>query len=81
MTSRITINSSGTGRLTVRTTPKNRISINNMAGAGQGTGAQYLTQLRDVDATELANNNTLVYDAVSGKFVVEDLPIINGGEF
>jgi hypothetical protein len=72
----------------VKTQPKNRISINNqqhgtihVATSALGGGAKRLVDLIDVDATHLADNETLVYDAVSGKFVVEILPIVNGGTF
>lgn len=40
-----------------------------------------LVNLTDVDASDVDNNETLVYDDVSGKFVVKELPIINGGTF
>ena len=66
--------------LTVTSTPKNRILINNRTG-GAGGGAETIIQLKDVDATHLANNETLVYNEVSGKFVVETIPVISGGEF
>jgi site-specific recombinase XerD len=66
-------------KITVRTTPRNRILINTLNGAG--SGVQELVQLKDVDASNIANNDTLVYNEASGKFVVEELPIINGGDF
>lgn len=43
-------------------------------------GTQLVT-LTDVDATSVDNNETLVYDEITGKFVVKVLPIINGGTF
>ena len=67
-------------KIVVTSTPKNRILINTFNGAGGG-GAQLLTQLKDVDASHVANNETVVYDAASGKFKIEELPIVNGGEF
>ncbi len=74
-------------KVLVNSTPKNRVSINNQqrenirtVGIG-GSGAQYLTQLSDVDATNSDNNETLVYDASSGKYVIKELPIVNGGTF
>lgn len=66
-------------KIIVRTTPKNRVLINT-GGAG-GIGVDTLRKLKDVDATHLVDNETIVYDEASGKFVVEELPIINGGEF
>lgn len=50
----------------------NTISVN---------AATQLVNLTDVDASDLDNNETLVYDDVSGKFVVKEIPIINGGTF
>ena len=66
-------------KIVVTTTPKNRILINTFNAPG--AGAHNLVQLKDVDATHISNNETLVYNEASGKFVVEELPIINGGEF
>ena len=43
--------------------------------------ATSLVNLTDVDATSVDNNETLVYDQGSGKFVVKELPIVNGGTF
>ena len=40
-----------------------------------------ITELTDVDASDVDNNETLVYDEVSGKFVIKELPIIDGGIF
>lgn len=40
-----------------------------------------LTELTDVDASDVDNNETIVYDTTSGKFVVKEIPIINGGTF
>ena len=65
----------------VTTTPKNRITINTGGGGGGLSSIDTLVELRDVDASILANNETVVYDQVSGKFVVKVLPIINGGTF
>jgi len=67
-------------KIVVTTTPKNRILINTFNGAGGG-GVQELVQLKDVDASHIANNETVVYDEQSGKFVIEALPILDGGEF
>lgn len=40
-----------------------------------------LKTLKDVDASDSNTNETLVYDEVSGKFIVKTLPVINGGTF
>ena len=69
-------------KIVVTTTPKNRILINTFNGSGGGGGGvQNLTQLKDVDASDIDDNETVVYDAASGKFKIEELPLINGGEF
>jgi hypothetical protein len=68
-------------KIVVTSTPKNRILINTFNGTGGGGGVQNFTQLKDVDASDADDKETVVYDAASGKFVVEELPIINGGEF
>ena len=73
----------------VKTPPKNRISINNqqrgsvkyVSTTGGGGGVKRLVDLQDVDATHLESNETLVYDEASGKYIVKELPIINGGTF
>lgn len=70
-------------KITVTSTPKNRILINNRTG-GLGGGSSTIdtiVELKDVDASSLDNNETLVYDEVSDKFVVKELPIVNGGTF
>lgn len=75
-------------KITVRTTPKNRISINSpqrqslkTVSVGVGSSIDTLKELRDVDTSDLDNNETLVYDATSDKFIIKELPIINGGTF
>ena len=78
--------------ITVRTTPRNRISINTqqkgvvrvgstgLTGAGVGAIRKF-ADLDDVDATSVDNNETIVYDSQKEKFVVKELPVLNGGEF
>lgn len=77
-------------KITVTTTPKNRISINTQqkgivkkvsVGQGNSAGKNRLVELVDVDAAQLENNNTLVYDTSSEKFIVKELPIVDGGNF
>ena len=40
-----------------------------------------LSALNDIDASSPDNNETLVYDESTGKYVVKTLPIISGGTF
>lgn len=76
-------------RITVTTQPKNRISINSpqrtsitsVGVIGGPGGVEYLGGLKDVDASDPNTNETLVYDATSGKYIVKELPIVNGGTF
>lgn len=73
-------------KITVHTTPKNRITINNgktgeVKSVSATVGVTTLRNLRDVDATSLNNNETVVYDEASDRFVVKELPIVNGGTF
>lgn len=67
-------------KIVVTTTPKNRILINTFNGMG-GVGVQTLTELKDVDATHVVDGETVVYDAEEGKFKIEELPRVDGGEF
>jgi hypothetical protein len=80
-------------KIKVVTQPANRITINTqqqdqvkevkVVGATQvGTaGVQTLSQLRDVDARNIVNGATLVYDETANKFVVKVLPVVDGGTF
>lgn len=81
--------------ITIRTTPKSRVSLNTgsrnkltvktgsaVPGGGAPTSEiDTIRELRDVDASDLDTNETLVYDGSSGKFVVKELPLIDGGTF
>lgn len=69
-------------KITVTSRPKNRIQINTRGGGIGGSAAiDSIVELKDVDASDVDNNETLVYDEGSGKFVVKEIPIINGGTF
>lgn len=74
-------------KVVVRSSSPNRISINNqqqktirtvgIASASSST----LAGLTDVDASDPDNNETLVFDATSGKYVIKTLPAVDGGTF
>jgi hypothetical protein len=75
-------------RATINSIPKTRVSINKQdreiirtVGISQPTTVNQLRNLTDVNATNLTDGNTVVYDAGSDKFVVEELPKVNGGTF
>lgn len=75
-------------RVTVNSVPKNRVSINTRkqetvrtVGITTPSADRFLSGLLDVDASDPDNNETLVYDAATGKYVVKELPVLNGGTF
>ena len=74
-------------KVTVVSPGKNRISINNQERKQIRTvgivpeNASTLAGLKDVDSSDPDNNETLVYDEATGKYVVKTLPIISGGTF
>lgn len=74
-------------KVVVRSSSPNRISINNQQRQTVKTVAiasastNRLESLVDVDASDPDNNETLVYDASSGKYVIKPLPAVDGGTF
>jgi hypothetical protein len=72
-------------KVLVNSTPRDRISINTQSRSTVrtiGVGATTrLGSLTDVDASDPDNNETLVYDAATDKYVVKTLPVVNGGTF
>jgi len=74
-------------KVTVNSVPKTRVSINNQQRETIRTVGilpsitNKLEDLLDVDAIDADDNETLVYDATTGKYVVREIPIINGGDF
>lgn len=76
-------------KVTVNSIPKSRVSINSTTretirsvgiSPSQATD-KYFSGLLDVDVTGASNNDTVVYDSAAGKYVVKELPILNGGTF
>lgn len=78
-------------KVSVTSSGKNRISINNqnrktvrtvgIVPVGISNPVDTLAELKDVDASDADNNEILVYDEASGKYVVEPLPNLDGGTF
>lgn len=75
-------------KVLVNSTGSNRVSINNQqrktirtVGISATSQIDELAELKDVDATDPDNNETLVYDASSQKYVVKTLPVIDGGSY
>lgn len=72
-------------KVTLVSDAKNRVAV---AGQNQKevktTGVSPVTnlsQLYDVDATSPNDNDILVYDSATEKYVIKVLPIIDGGSF
>ena len=77
-------------KVTLVSDQKNRISINSQDRTQIKTVAitpdltginRSLASLSDVDASDPDNNETLVYDSATGKYVVKELPVVDGGNF
>lgn len=75
-------------KVTLVSDAKSRISINNQTRKSIRTVAVTpdfstltLSNLSDVDMSDPDQDETLVYDESSDKFVVKTLPNINGGTF
>ena len=82
MPNNIRVSIPSTARINVVTTSKNKIAVSQAGGAiGGGKGATTLRQLTDVNATTAADGQVLVYEAAQGKFVIETLPRLDGGQF
>ena len=46
-----------------------------------GAGVSSLSQLTDVDTSSPDNNEVLVYDATTNKYVIKTIPVLQGGTF
>lgn len=74
-------------KVVVNSTSPNRVLINNQQPKTVRTVAiasattTSISGLADVDASDADTNETLVYDATSGKYVVKILPVVDGGTF
>jgi hypothetical protein len=74
-------------KVTVNSVPTTRVSVNNQQRETirtVGIGAlvpQSLESLTDVDASSKNQNDALIYDASTGKFIVKEIPLLNGGTF
>ena len=82
MAVKVLVNSVPTTRVSIGAA--NRDTIRTVGVGGNviiNTGSNTLVGLSDVYASSLANNSTLVYDEASEKFVIKQLPIVNGGNF
>ena len=80
MATKVTVLSSGKSKISINKQDRSTIRTVGVLPTKVG-GADRLSDLQDIDASDADNNETLVYDETSGKFVVKSLPIINGGTF
>ena len=65
-----------------------RVAINNQqpktirtVGVQPMQTSNFLSTLNDVDSSGAENNEILVYDSATGKYVVKPLPVLDGGTF
>lgn len=72
----------------VFTSPQIKVSINNQnrktvrtVGVSALAQTAKLSGLSDVDASDPNNNETLVYDSATQKYVVKTLPVLDGGTY
>jgi len=77
MGNKITVFSKSSNRVLINTNQRQQVKSVNQVGPSINT----LSKLQDIDASDADNNEVLVYDEASGKYVVKELPIINGGTF
>lgn len=75
-------------KVTVNSVSPNRIAINNQqrttvraVGIATPSTLNALRDLSDVDASDPDNNETVVYDATTQKYVVKTLPSVDGGSY
>jgi hypothetical protein len=78
MSIKVTVNSSSPYRVSVNSQQPKNVRLTGTNGGSSATRLEYLT---DVDASDPDNNETLVYDSVSGKYVIKTLPTVDGGTF
>ena len=74
---KVLVNSNPRDRISINS--QNRTTVRTIALAPKNIGK--LSDLTDIDASDPDNNETLVYDAATGKYVVKKLPEVDGGIF
>jgi len=68
-------------KVSIITNPGNRVSINRPSNKISISNFRQLENLTDVDVTNKENNDVLVYDETTDKFVSKVIPIVDGGNF
>lgn len=56
-------------------------SVSVVGATSSGSGTTKLEELTDVDVTNKSNNDVLVYSASDEKYIVKQIPVIDGGTF
>jgi len=79
MAVKVLVNSVPTTRVSIGAA--NRDVVRTVAISSAGSQNKLLSQLLDVDASSPDNNETLVYDSATGKYIIKELPIVDGGIF
>ena len=77
MATKVTVNSGAATRISINSRQRTEIRTVGVSPPEIRT----LSQLTDVDTSDADDNETLVYDEASGKFVIKTLPVITGGTF
>lgn len=81
MAVKVTVNSIPTTRVSINTEKRDTIRTVGIVPALTSIVTTSLDSLTDVNASDADNNEVLVYDASTQKYVVKELPIVNGGTF
>ena len=77
---KVLVNSSSPNRVSINNQQRKTIRTVGISGAGISQ-IDTLAELKDVDASNPNNNETLVYDSLTQKYVVKTLPEIDGGTY
>jgi hypothetical protein len=77
MSIRISINRQGINK-NIRTIT---VPSSTGGGGGGGNGATTFAELTDVDVSAASNNEVAVYNTVTGKYEVKEIPFVDGGTF
>lgn len=62
-------------------TNKTTVSMLPIATTAEISTIANLSQIQDVDASDPDNNEVLVYDQTTNKYVIKTLPVVQGGTF
>lgn len=71
----VTIKANSQGALS-----SNTVTVGVTTAVGSG-GASRIADLLDVDSSNAANNDTIVYQANTQTYIVEPLPVVDNGSF